>query len=987
MSEPVDAAATTGEIPRFRYGAALANELEARWQDRWEADGTYRAPNPSGPLSEGFDADRPKLFIMDMFPYPSGDGLHVGHVLGYVGTDVYARYKRMAGYSVLHAVGYDAFGLPAEQFAIQTGQHPRVTTERNIATYRSQLRGLGMGHDDRRSISTIDPQYYRWTQWIFLQIFGSWYDAEAGRARPIAELVAELDAGTRTITTPEHPDGEPWADLDDVSRRRAVDAQRLVYLDEAPVNWCPGLGTVLANEEVTAEGRSERGNFPVYKRALRQWKMRITAYNERLVADLDLIDWPERVKTLQRNWIGRSEGARIRFPIASDPALGIDVFTTRPDTLFGATYMVLAPEHPLVDELVAATWPPETPTAWRGAGLAGAGADGWTSPVEAVAGYRRYAGSRSDVERQVETRTKTGVATGATAINPATGEPVPVFIADYVLMGYGTGAIMAVPAHDTRDFEFARAFGLPITPVVAPTEGWLTGHGLDDSDVDDATSWPEAFTGSGQAIGSANDEVVLDGLDTDDAKSGITTWLEQVGAGEGTTSWKLRDWLFSRQRYWGEPFPIVFDEHDLPLAVPESELPVVLPEIDDYAPVVKGDDDDSVPEPPLGRATAWREVEMDLGEGPRTYRRELNTMPNWAGSCWYYLRYLDPTNEDALVDPEVERHWMQGSTTEAAPAFGGVDLYVGGVEHAVLHLLYARFWHKVLFDLGHVSTPEPFQRLYNQGTVVATVFRDERGFPVPAGEVVEADDGTTTWQGEPVTRELGRMGKSLKNGVTPDEVYAAYGADTLRLYEMAMGPLDADRPWNAQDIVGVHRLLQRVWRNLVDEDTGQPRVDDAPAGDDLRRVLHRTIAGVAADYEGLRFNTAIAKITELNNTLTKSVGADGRTPREVAEAMVLLLAPLAPHIGEELWARLGHTGTVVWEPFPEADPDLLVDELVEIPVQVGGKVRTRIKVDADADAATIEALALADEKVVAAIGDAAIKRVVVVPGRLVNIVT
>ena len=987
MSEQVADAQTTGEIPRFRYGAALANELEARWQDRWEAEGTYRAPNPTGPLSDGFDPGRQKLFVMDMFPYPSGDGLHVGHPLGYLGTDVYARYKRMAGFNVLHTLGYDAFGLPAEQYAVQTGQHPRVTTERNIASIRAQLRSLGMGHDDRRSISTIDPAYYRWTQWIFLQIFGAWYDEEAGRARPIAELVAELEAGTRTISTPDQPSGADWASLDRVAQQRAVDGQRLVYLDEAPVNWCPGLGTVLANEEVTAEGRSERGNFPVYKRPLRQWKMRITAYSERLLADLDLIDWPERVKTLQRNWIGRSEGARISFRAHGQPDLTIDVFTTRPDTLFGATYLVLAPEHPLVDELVAGEWPDDVPAAWRGAGLAGAGADGWATPAEAVAAYRRYAGSRSDVERQVETRIKTGVATSATATNPATGEQIPVFVADYVLMGYGTGAIMAVPAHDSRDFDFARAFGLPIVPVVAPSEGWLSANGLDQSAATDTGRWPGAYTGPGRAIGSTNEGVTLDGLPTEEAKAAVTAWLTAVGAGQGTTTWKLRDWLFSRQRYWGEPFPIVFDEDDLPRAVPEAALPVVLPEIDDYAPVVTGDDDQSVPEPPLGRATGWREVELDLGhgDGPRTYRRELNTMPNWAGSCWYYLRYLDPTNEVALVDPEVERYWMAGGEVEGATS-GGVDLYVGGVEHAVLHLLYARFWHKVLFDLGHVSTPEPFQRLYNQGYILAAAYTDERGVLVPADEVEPDGAGGFTHRGRPVTAESGKMGKSLKNSVSPQDVYREYGADTLRLYEMAMGPLDADRPWNARDIVGRHRLLQRLWRNLIDEETGEARIDDEPATDDLRRTLHRTIAGVAADYDTLRFNTAVAKLTELNNALTKVVGAEGKTPREVAEAMVLLLAPLAPHVGEELWERLGHDETVVWQPFPEADPALLVDDVVEVPVQVKGKVRSRILVPAGADAAATEAAALADEKVVTAIGTATVRRVVVVPGRLVNVV-
>ena len=995
MLERAETDAIAEATPTFRYDAGLANEIEARWQDHWEAQGTYRAPNPVGPLAEGFDPERPKLFVMDMFPYPSGDGLHVGHPLGYLGTDVYARYQRMTGRNVLHALGYDAFGLPAEQYAVQTGQHPRVTTERNIASIRSQLRALGMGHDDRRSVSTIDPGYYRWTQWIFLQIFGAWYDEDAGRARPVAELVAELDAGSRVVTTDEFPDGAPWAELDEVARRRVVDSRRLVYLDEAPVNWCPGLGTVLANEEVTAEGRSERGNFPVYKRPLRQWKMRITAYSERLVADLDLLDWPDRVKALQRNWIGRSEGARIRFPAADRPALGVEVFTTRPDTLFGATYLVLSPEHPLVDAFTAPAWPEGSPAAWRGAGLSGAGDAGWTTPAEAVAGYRRYAGSRSDVERQVETRTKTGVFTGGSAVNPATGQAIPVFVADYVLMGYGTGAIMAVPAHDSRDFDFARAFQLPIVAVVAPPQGWLADHGLGADDVEDTGSWPEAFTGTGTAVASTNEGVAVDGLATVEAKAAVTAWLEEAGAGAGTTSWKLRDWLFSRQRYWGEPFPIVFDDHDLPVAVPESELPVLLPEIDDYAPVVRGDDDDRVPEPPLGRAEAWREVVLDLGDGPRTYRRELNTMPNWAGSCWYYLRYLDPTNEDELVDPTIERYWMNGNGDGDGDGNGGgdtargggVDLYVGGVEHAVLHLLYARFWHKVLFDLGHVSTPEPFQRLYNQGYILAAAYTDERGVYVPAAEVVADGVGGFTHHGAPVTPLSGKMGKSLKNSVSPQEVYADYGADTLRLYEMAMGPLDADRPWNARDIVGQHRLLQRVWRNLVDEASGQTRVGDEAADDALRRVLHRTIAGVAADYDGLRFNTAVAKITELNNALTKSLGSSVRPPREVAEALVLLLAPLAPHIAEELWSRMGHTETVVWQPFPEADPALLVDEMVEIPVQVGGKVRARIKVAADADQATVEAAALADDKVAAALAGAVPTRVVVVPGRLVNIVT
>ncbi|MDQ3305459.1 MAG: leucine--tRNA ligase, partial [Actinomycetota bacterium] len=745
------------DTPAFRYGATLANEIEGRWQDRWEAEGTYHAPNPSGELSGGFEqvAGRPKLYVLDMFPYPSGVGLHVGHPLGYIGTDVFARFKRMTGHNVLHAMGYDAFGLPAEQYAVQTGQHPRVTTEANIATMRRQFRALGLGHDDRRSVATTDVDYYRWTQWIFLQIYHSWFDPEAGRARPIDELVAELEDGIHLAVDAEHPEGRPWPALSAAEQRAYVDTQRLVYRDEAPVNWCPGLGTVLANEEVTPDGRSERGNFPVYQRPLQQWKMRITAFAERLLGDLDLIDWPERIKAMQRNWIGRSVGARVEFPLAHDRSTTIGVFTTRPDTLFGATYVVLAPEHPLVAEIVAGSWGDADPISWRGAGLAGliegVPVSGWDSPMEAVAGYRRYAGSRSDIERQVESRVKTGVFTGAFAVNPTTGDHIPVFVADYVLMGYGTGAIMAVPAHDERDFEFSAAFDLPVVGVVRPPADWFAGHGLDPDTP--ASAWPEAYTGDGVAMASSNDGVSLDGLSTAEAIAAINRWLVTVGAGEETVTYRLRDWLFSRQRYWGEPFPIVYDDDGLPVAVPESMLPVTLPDIDDYTPTVVGDDDDSVPEPPLARAKEWAEVTLDLGNGPRPYRRELNTMPQWAGSCWYYLRYLDPHNHAALVDPAIERYWMQGTTTDGQPAFGGVDLYVGGVEHAVLHLLYARFWHKVLFDLGHVSTPEPFRRLYNQGYILADAFVDDRGFHVEAASVVGDAEGGFSFEDRPVRRE------------------------------------------------------------------------------------------------------------------------------------------------------------------------------------------------------------------------------------------
>ncbi|MEO1060543.1 MAG: leucine--tRNA ligase [Actinomycetota bacterium] len=935
--------------PAHRYTAALANEIERRWQDRWAYEGTFEAPNPSGLLHEGWEEKgegRPKLFVMDMFPYPSGSGLHVGHPLGYIGTDVFSRFKRMTGHNVLHTLGYDAFGLPAEEYARQTGTHPRTTTEANIANMRRQLRALGLGHDPRRSVATTDPQYYRWTQWIFLRLFESWYDAEADRARPIGELVDAFASGERTPQHPDTGDDVNWADLSATDQRRVLEDHRLAYVSEAPVNWCPALGTVLANEEVTADGRSDRGNHPVFRRPMKQWMLRITAYADRLLADLDLIDWTDAIKTMQRNWIGRSEGARISFDVLGGP--GIEVFTTRPDTVFGATYMVLAPEHPLVDELTADVWPEGTDDRWT---------SGHPTPTAAVEAYRAAAAQKTDLDRQADAKVKTGVFTGSYATVPTTGKQIPVFIADYVLMGYGTGAIMAVPGQDQRDWDFAEAFGLEIIRTVQPT-----------ADFDG-----EAFLGDGPAINSG----FLDGLGVDDAKRAIIDWLAAEGHGEGTVTYKLRDWLFSRQRYWGEPFPIVYGDDDLPRAVPDDALPVTLPEIDDWAP--RELDENAEPEPPLGRADAWVTVELDLGDGPQTYRRELNTMPQWAGSCWYYLRYLDPTNEDRMVDPAVEAYWM-GSDAHS----GGVDLYVGGVEHAVLHLLYARFWHKALFDLGHVTTPEPFQRLYNQGYILATAYTDQRGVYVPAEEVVEGDDGPT-FEGRRVSAEFGKMGKSLKNSVTPDEIYDDYGADTLRLYEMSMGPLDRDRPWETRAIVGSHKLLQRVWRTVVDEDSGAVRVVDEPADDETRRILHRTIDGVRADMDGLRFNTAIAKLTELNNHVTR-VYADSPTPREVAEALALMLAPLAPHTGEELWARLGHEGSLAYVDFPTADPSLLVEDLVELPVQVNGKVRGRVSVAADADEAAIVAAALEDPGVAKHLDGGEPRKTIVVPGRMVNLV-
>ena len=930
----------TADTPAHRYTGALAQQIEARWQDRWEADGTFEAPNPAGPLADPAKvAGRQPMFILDMFPYPSGAGLHMGHPLGFTATDMYARYQRMNDRNVLYTMGFDAFGLPAEQYAVQTGQHPAITTDQNIANIRRQLRRLGLSHDLRRSISTTDPGYYRWTQWIFREIFNAWFDPELKKARRIDELVAELDAGTRQAVTGD------WAAMDPAARRRELDQWRLAYVSDAPVNWCPGLGTVVANEEVTADGRSDRGNFPVFKRNMRQWMMRITAYADRLIDDLDLLDWTDAIKAMQRNWIGRSEGATVHFPVDGHDET-ITVFTTRPDTLFGATFMVLAPEHPLVDTLTTA------------------------EHANAVAAYRRAAEAKKDVDRQDENREKTGVFTGAYAVNPLNGQQIPVWIADYVLMGYGYGAIMAVPCGDQRDFEFARKFGLDIVAIQEPTDGRGT----------DCTTWADAFVGDAPYVNSSNDSLDLNGLATKaEGVAATNRWLEGHGHGHATITYKLRDWLFSRQRYWGEPFPIVYDVDGNPHALPEDMLPVLLPDTDQFSPrTFDPDDAMSNPESPLDRLTDWVEVTLDLGDGPQVYRRDTNVMPQWAGSCWYELRYLDPTNEQAFVDPANEAYWMGPQGPDHS---GGVDLYVGGVEHAVLHLLYARFWHKVLFDLGHVSSVEPFHRLFNQGYVLAAAFTDERGMYVDAF-AVEEHDGRYTFEGRPVTREYGKMGKSLKNALDPMDLCAEYGADTLRLYLESMGPLDASRPWESKDVVGVYRFLQRLWRNLVDEETGEVRtLADAP-GDDTLRVLHRTIAAVREELDNLRFNTAIAKLIELNNHLTKLGGC----PAALADDLVKLVSPFAPHAAEELWGRLGHPTSLAYEPYPVADPQWLVADTVEYPVQVNGKVRGRVVVAADADTATVEAAAMADDKVQTALAGATPKKVIVVPGRMVNIV-
>jgi leucyl-tRNA synthetase len=924
--------------PAFRYDAHLAAEIELRWQDRWAAENTFHTANPTGPLSAGFDraAGRPKFFAADMFPYASGTGIHVGHPIGYIATDVYARYLRMTGYHVLHAMGFDAFGLPAEQFALETGQHPRASSRLNIDTMRAQLRRMGMGYDPRRSIETSDPRFYRWTQWMFLQIWNSWVDERTGRARPVTELVAEYASGDRPV-----PGGGAWAELTPEQQRRLVDDRRLAYLAVEPVNWCPGLGTVLANEEVTADGRSHIGNFPVYRRPMRQWMMRITAMAQRLMDDLDELTWPENIKQLQRNWIGASDGADIALPVVGDPDGQIEVFTTRPDTLYGATFVVLAPEHPMADRLVRETWPDATPARWRGQPAA-------PDPAAAVAAYRAATARLSDRQRTAGDAAKSGIFTGGYAVNPITGESMPVFVADYVLPGYGTGAIMAVPAHDQRDADFAREFGLTVRRVTGPDGHYIEAPG------------PQ-----------------LTGLDTQAAIDASIGWLDRTGSGHATRRYRLRDWLFSRQRYWGEPFPIVYDDSGAPIGLPERELPVLIPDLTDFRPD-PDQDDDSEPVPPLARAANWATVELDLGDGLRTYRRELNTMPQWAGSCWYYLRYTDPDNEDAFADPEVERYWMTP---------GGVDLYVGGAEHAVLHLLYARFWHKVLHDLGLVSTPEPFARLVNQGMITADAFTDDRGSYVPAAGVTRAADGSASYRGRPVSRRSGKMGKSLKNGVSPDEMYRRYGADTLRLYEMAMGPIESDKPWQTDDVIGVHRFLQRLWRTMVNEQTGELTVSDMPLDTDTLHALHATITVVRRDFGLLRFNTAIARLMELTTIAARISAGAGALPRDLAEPLVLMLAPLAPHVAEDLWARLGHGQSLAYCDFPAADADLAAEQYVTVPVQVNGRTRFTITVPQGAGSEAIETV-LADHPSFAEhTAGHTIDRLVIVPGRIVNVVT
>jgi leucyl-tRNA synthetase len=912
--------------------------IEKKWQQYWLDHKSFAAIDPQSA------EDMPKKYVLDMFPYPSGAGLHVGHPEGYTATDIVCRYLRMKGYNVLHPMGWDAFGLPAEQYAIKTNTHPRVTTEQNIANFRRQIRMLGLSYDWDREVDTTDPDYYRWTQWIFLQLFNSYFDPAELKAKPIGHLMQELVTENYLVA----PDGsihlskvaegmEPlsgdvrveraWKELSTEEQREMIDGQRLAFTAEVPVNWCPGLGTVLANEEII-DGKSEVGGFPVEKRPLRQWMLRITAYADRLIEDLEKLEWPESLKEMQRNWIGRSVGAEIDFEVAGmegDEDAAITVFTTRPDTLYGATYMVLAPEHPLVERITTATQRP------------------------AVAAYRTATVGKSERDRQAEAKEKTGVFTGGHAINPVNDEKIPIYIADYVFMGYGTGAIMAVPAHDERDFEFAKKFNLTIRPVVRPF----------DAEFPPAD---RAFVEDGIAINSQ----IINGLPTAAATDIIITALVAEGVAYRSVKYKLRDWLFSRQRYWGEPFPIVLDEQSNPYAVPEGELPIRLPEMEDFKPT-------GTPEPPLSKAKDWLRVESD----GQVFNRETNTMPQWAGSCWYYLRYIDPHNKKRFVDPDKERYWMP------------VDLYIGGAEHAVLHLLYSRFWHKVLYDLGHVSTPEPFKRLINQGIILGEMEYHTAGpnsRKVDESEVEKAADGYRLRIDPSVRVEAQsfKMSKTRGNVVNPDDIVNDYGADCFRLYEMYMGPLEAPKPWNTRDIVGMSRFLNAVWRHLMgDEEAGiSPRVADGPIPEALDRQLHRTIKKAAEDIEGLRFNTAIAELIKLNN----EIGRLQRVPRKLAEIFVLMLAPFAPHLAEELWQRLGHGESLVRAPWPAFDSAKLAEATIEVPVQVNGKVRDRIVVEAEADEETVLKAAEAAEKVRPWVEGKTVVKRVYVPKKLVSLV-
>jgi leucyl-tRNA synthetase len=931
--------------------------VEAKWQEFWEQNKTFHTPDVS---------PKPKLYVLDMFPYPSGEGLHVGHPEGYSATDMYCRFQRMRGFNVLHPMGYDAFGLPAEQYAIETGTHPRFTTEKNIANIRRQIKRLGFSYDWDREFASTDPEYMRWTQWIFLLLFDTWFDREyewtdtngkkrIGKGRPISEL---------PIPEAIRAQGEKAA-------RQYQDSFRLAYQAESPVNWCAALGTVLADEEVI-NGRSERGNHPVQRVPLRQWMLRITSYADRLVEDLETLQWPDAIKEMQKNWVGRSEGAEVDFFLGRKEDFekwmsartesgflekpgenAIRIYTTRPDTLFGATYMVLAPEHPMVQGLTTAEHKNE------------------------VQEYLRRSASISEEDRIAGRGEKTGVFTGGYAMNPVTGEQIPIWIADYVLISYGTGAIMAVPGHDQRDFEFARLFNLPVRAVVMPTPEWLqrmqphsktlTG----DNYAEFIGDLPEAFVDDGEGMQSQNSGVSLDGLPTPQAKKLITDWLVKTGIGRAAVKYKLRDWLFSRQRYWGEPIPILHEvgpdgnPNGLTKAVSVDDLPVLLPEMEDFKPTGR-------PGGPLEKAVDWIKVRAD----GREYLRETNTMPQWAGSCWYYLRFCDPHNSIQAWDPQRERYWMP------------VDLYVGGAEHAVLHLLYSRFWHKVLFDRGHVTTMEPFQKLVNQGMILSITYRTSEGRIVPYPQIrFEEGKALHIETDEELAGETEKMSKSRGNVIPVDVPIQKYGADTTRLYEMFMGPLETTKPWSMQGVEGISRFLNRAWRMIVDETADEGHLSDkisseATPSEDQLRVMHKTIQAVTKDMESLSFNTAISRLMEFVNYFT----AQECRPHSFMENFALLLSPMAPHISEELWQALSHDESIAFAAWPLFDPQYLQESTIEIPIQINGKVRGRITTPAGADESEIEQAAMADPRIKKHLEGLTIRKVIVLPKKLVNIV-
>ena len=952
--------------------------IEPKWQEFWERNKTFCASD---------DGSKPKLYVLDMFPYPSGEGLHVGHPSGYSATDMYSRFKRMNGFNVLHPMGYDAFGLPAEQYAIETGTHPRITTEKNISNIRRQIKSLGFSYDWDREFASTDPEYVRWTQWIFLLLFDTWFDPEYKWVDPYGKKRTGKGRAISELPIPEtvRADGEKA-----ICRYR--DSFRLAYQAESPVNWCEALGTVLADEEVI-NGRSERGDHPVQRIPLRQWMLRITAYADRLVEDLEILQWPDAIKEMQKNWVGRSQGAEVDFHIETSGfehdawAAGrknagfpeesvpdtIRVYTTRPDTLFGATYMVLAPEHPLVEKLTTA------------------------GQLGEVQKYIKYCSTISEEDRIAGRGEKSGVFTGGYAINPVNGERIPVWIADYVLISYGTGAIMSVPGHDQRDLEFARTFELPVRAVVMPPDDWLermrscpenrdgalTGGGSTrdrqtqttinrDTYAEIIGLLPEAYTEDGQSMQSANQGVSLNGLPTAQAKEKIVAWLVLSGIGRPAVKYKLRDWLFSRQRYWGEPIPILhaLDSGGKPTgmiqAVQEDELPVLLPELDDFKPTGK-------PEGPLEKATEWIHVRRD----GRSFSRETNTMPQWAGSCWYYLRFCDPRNRNKAWDPVKEKYWMP------------VDLYVGGAEHAVLHLLYSRFWHKVLFDRGHVSTIEPFLKLVNQGMILSTTYRTSEGRIVPYSLIdFQEFKALHAETAEELVGETEKMSKSRGNVIPVDVPVQQYGADTTRLYEMFIGPLEATKPWSMQGVEGISRFLNRAWRMIVDESSDVLELNSAVvkngATADLEqlRVLHKTIDTVTKDMESLSFNTAISRLMEFVNYFT----GQAVRPHSCMESFVLMLSPMAPHISEELWQVLGHSESIAHASWPVLDPQYILESSVEIPVQINGKVRGRITIAADAAQSEIEHAALSDTNVKKHLEGHSVRKIIVIPKKMINIV-